>query len=73
MKTYETNLIVRVRRFNADPLRPYFSFYNKPAIAKFEEAKKIAKKLNELAQLEKKEYPLQNDHTETYYAVPMTL
>ena len=49
MKTYETNLIVRVRRFNTDPLRPYFSFYNKPAIAKFEEAKKIAKKLNELA------------------------
>ena len=69
MKSYQTNLIVRVRRFNTDPLRPYFSFYNKPAIAKFEEAKKIAKKLNELAQLEK----TGNDHTETYYAVPMTL
>ena len=69
MKAYETNLIVRVKRFNNNPLHPYFSFYNNPAIAKFEEAKKIAKKLNELAQLEK----TGNDHTETYYAVPMTL
>ena len=64
-----TNLIVKVKRYHNDPLQPYFSFYNKPAIADDKEARKIAQKLNELTKLEDKS----NDYIIEYYSVPMGL
>ena len=61
-----TNLIVKVRKYKNDD--PFFSFYNKAAIADDKKASEAVIKLNELAQLEKEE----NWQTE-YYSVPMTL
>ena len=61
-----TNLIVRVRKFKNE--QPYFSFHSTPSMADETKAKETAKKLNELAELDKEE----NWQVE-YYSVPMTL
>ena len=61
-----TNLIVRVRKFKNE--QPYFSFHSTPAMADETKAMETAKKLNELAELDKEE----NWQVE-YYSVPMTL
>jgi len=61
-----TNLNVKVRKYKNE--QPYFSLYNKPAIADDVKASEAVIKLNELAQLETEE----NWQTE-YYSVPMTL
>ena len=61
-----TFLIVKVRKYKNE--QPYFSFHSTPAMADETKAKETAKKLNELAELDKEE----NWQTE-YYSVPMTL
>ena len=61
-----TNLIVKVRKYKNE--QPYFSLYNKPAIANDIKASETVIKLNELAQLDKEEIW----QTE-YYSVPLTL
>jgi len=61
-----TNLIVKVRKYKNE--QPYFSLYSMPAIADETKARETAKKLNELAELEKEE-----NWQEEYYSVPMTL
>ena len=61
-----THLIVKVRKYKNE--QPYFSFHSTPAMADETKAKETAKKLNELAELDKEE----NWQTE-YYSVPMTL
>ena len=61
-----THLIVKVRKYKNE--LPYFSFHSTPAMADETKAKETAKKLNELAELDKEE----NWQTE-YYSVPMTL
>ena len=61
-----TNLIVKVRKYKDQ--EPYFSLYSTPAIEDETKAKETAKKLNELAELDKQE-----NWQEEYYSVPMTL
>ena len=62
-----TNLIVKVRKYKNE--KPYFSFYEKPAIADRENAIATAEKLNELVKLE----PQEKDWQTEYYSVPLTL
>ena len=61
-----TNLIVKVRKYKDQ--QPYFSFHSTPSMADETKAKETAKKLNELAELDKQE-----NWQEEYYSVPMTL
>ena len=61
-----THLIVKVRKYRNE--QPYFSFHSTPSMADETKAKETAKKLNELAELEKEE-----NWQEEYYSVPMTL
>ena len=61
-----TYLIVKVRKY--EDQQPYFSLYSTPAIGDETKARETAKKLNELAELEKEE-----NWQEEYYSVPMTL
>ena len=61
-----TFLIVKVRKYKNE--QPYFSFHSTPAMADETKAKETAKKLNELAELDKQE-----NWQEEYYSVPMTL
>ena len=61
-----TNLIVKVRKYKNE--QPYFSFHSTPSMADETKAKETAKKLNELAELDKQE-----NWQEEYYSVPMTL
>ena len=61
-----THLIVKVRKYKNE--QPYFSFHSTPAMADETKAKETAKKLNELAELDKQE-----NWQEEYYSVPMTL
>jgi len=61
-----TYLIVKVRKYKNE--QPYFSFHSTPSMADETKAKETAKKLNELAELDKQE-----NWQEEYYSVPMTL
>ena len=61
-----TFLIVKVRKYKNE--QPYFSFHSTPSMADETKAKETAKKLNELAELDKQE-----NWQEEYYSVPMTL
>ena len=61
-----TFLIVKVRKYKNE--QPYFSFHSTPSMADETKAKETAKKLNELAELDKEE-----NWQEEYYSVPMTL
>ena len=61
-----THLIVKVRKYKNE--QPYFSFHSTPSMADETKAKETAKKLNELAELDKQE-----NWQEEYYSVPMTL
>ena len=48
-----THLIVKVRKYKNE--QPYFSFHSTPAMEDETKAKETAKKLNELAELDKEE------------------
>ena len=61
-----TFLIVKVRKYKNE--QPYFSFHSTPSMADETKARETAKKLNELAELDKQE-----NWQEEYYSVPMTL
>ena len=61
-----TNLIVKVRKYKNE--QPYFSFHSTPSMADETKAKETAKKLNELAEIDKQE-----NWQEEYYSVPMIL
>tara|TARA_R100000656_G_scaffold53051_1_gene42036 strand:+ start:103 stop:321 length:219 start_codon:yes stop_codon:yes gene_type:complete len=62
----QTNLIVKVRKYKTE--QPFFSFHSTPAMADETKAMETAKKLNELAELDK-----EKDWQTEYYSVPMTL
>jgi len=61
-----TTLIVKVRKYKTE--QPFFSFHSTPAMADETKAMETAKKLNELAELDK-----EKDWQTEYYSVPMTL
>ena len=61
-----TFLFVKVRKYKNE--QPYFSFHSTPSMADETKAQETAKKLNELAELDKQE-----NWQEEYYSVPMTL